>query len=153
MRTMDIYEVLNGESRTLEKLTRKLVDSTSAEPQTRERLLHEIVARFDSQQVIREEFVYPELRLSAGREDLVDECDGRVFSIRGRIEILQGLFMDSTSGFQISAEMLDQEIESLTNWEIHQTIPVMQDTLSAEEAATFGERAQAMQDQYMAQQL
>jgi two-component sensor histidine kinase len=145
---MDIYEVLDTESRIQEKLARKLVDSTSAQPHIREQLLHEISIRFDLQQAVREEFVYPMLRITAGRQDLVEEYQGRISSIRDHIEKLQGLPKDSDGDFQNSAEVLNQEIDSLTSWEIHEVMPVMWQFLSDDEAAACGDQALAMEDQY-----
>jgi hypothetical protein len=49
--------------------------------------------------------------------------------------------------------VLDRKIDLLTSWEIHQAMPVMRDLLSEDEAATYSERAQAMQDQDMEQRL
>ncbi len=147
---MDIYEVWSAGNRTLKRTTRKLVGAKSRQPQLREQLLHEIVARIDSQEAIREEFVYPVLRITAGREDLMEEYRDRITNIRTRIDELQGMPKDTTDpSFQNSVEVLDEEIDSLPGWEIHEVMPVLRDLLSDDEAASYGAQAQTLQNRTM----
>jgi hypothetical protein len=144
---MDIYEVWSAGNRNLKRTTRKLVGAKSRQPQLRERLLHEIMARIDSQEAIREEFVYPVLRITAGREDLMNEYRDRIASIRPRIDELQGMPKDTTDpSFQNSVDVLDGEIDSLAGWEIHEVMPVLRESLSDDEAASYGEQAQTLQE-------
>ncbi len=147
---MDIYEVWSAGNRNLKRATRKLVGTNSRQPQLREQWLHEIVARLDSQEAIREEYVYPVLRISAGREDLLQEYRDRITSLRTRLHELQELPKDTTDpSFQNSVDVLDEEIDSLTRWEIHEVMPVLREYLSADEAASYGERAESLQEKTM----
>lgn len=144
---MDIYEIWSAGNRTLKRTTRKLVGAKSRQPQSREQLLHEIVARIDSQEAIREEYVYPVLRITAGREDLMAEYRDRTVSIRARMNELQGMPKDTTGpSFQNSVDVLDEEIDSLASWEIHEVMPVLRASLSDDEAASYGAQAQTLQE-------
>jgi hypothetical protein len=147
---MDIYEVWSAGNRTLERTTRKLVDTTSRQPQRREELLHQVVARIDAQEAVREDYVYPVLRLTAGREDLVNEYRDRLAGIRTRMHELQESPKDATDpSFQNSVEVLDEEIGSLTRWEIHEVMPVLRESLSDDEAASYGAQAETVQGRTM----
>lgn len=142
---MNLYEALAAENGDLMRATRKLVDSTLTGPQVREDLLAEIAARLDAQEAVRENHVYPILRLSAGRGDLVEQYHARVSSLRGRIQELRDLPRDSNEPFQCLAEFLHDDIESMTHWEDHEAMPAVRDVLTDDEAADLGEWVRAEQ--------
>jgi len=142
---MNLYEAIAAEDKDLTEAARKLVDSTSAQPQVREDLLREITAHLDAQEVIRENHVYPILRITADREDLVEQYHARVEGLRGRIQELRDLPADSKEPFQYLAELLYDDVESMTHWEIHEVMPAIRDVLTEDEAADLGEWVRAEQ--------
>ncbi len=150
---MDLYEAMTAENKSLQRAARKLVDSISAQPHVRENLLHEIAAHLDAQEAVRESHIFPILRISADREEIVGQYHARVETVRSRLQELQDLPKDAKEEFHNSAEILYDDIDSMTSWERHEIMPVLREFTADEEAADLGERVRAEQKAVLRQEL
>jgi hypothetical protein len=150
---MNLYEALEAENRNLERAARKLIDTTAAQPDLRGHLLGEIAARVYVQQTMREDHVYPILRVSAGRTDIAAECHTRLHSIRDRLRELRELPPDADHRWQTLAKTLRAEVDLLMQWERTEMFPPLRDVLSDEEARMYGARIHAEQKQMLHQRV
>jgi len=150
---MNLYEAITAQDKSLQRAVRKLIDSTSTQPELREDLLREIAAHLDAQEAVRESHVYPILRISADREEIVDQYRARADTVRSRLQELQDLPKDAKENFQNSAEILYDDIDSMTTWEVDEIMPLLREFLSDEDAADLGERVRAEQKAILHEEL
>ncbi len=150
---MDLYRAMTAENKSLQRVAKKLVDATSTQPRVREDLLHEIAAHLDAEEAVRESHVFPILRISADREEIVGQYHARAETVRSRLQELQNLPKDAKEEFQNSAEILYDDIDAMTSWERHEVMPVLRELTTDEEAADLGERVRAEQRAILHQEL
>jgi hypothetical protein len=143
---MNIYETLAAGMARVEKIGRKLVDSTAGETVRRERLENEMAVLFDAVDQTRKARFYPFLVFKDPKlSGLETAYHQQAETIRNRIRELRELPKDHerAEAYQRRAEMLYNEIIYLEKWEKHEIIPQARKVLSDEDAAEQGDLARA----------
>lgn len=143
---MDIYETLAAGMAKVEKIGRKLVDSTAGEPERRERLENEMAVLFDTVHQTRKARFYPFMISKDPKlSGLENAYHQQAESIRNRVREIRELPKDQehVEAYQRRAEILYNEIIYLDKWEKHEIIPQARKVLSNEDAEEQGDLARA----------